>query len=541
MNIANFSIQLQRFSSTIPIRLARGAHRVGLNVSVNSFPQEWLAGIATMFISLGFYLATIPSSLSRFHFSGDGGELITASYTWGIPHPPGYPTYVVLGKLFSLIPLGTIWQRYQIFSAVCVAIAAGFVALSAARLFRTMNPDYARGELISLVALSSGLFVAFAPLVWSQAVIAEVYALNIAILAILIWAIITRCSAQTIGFLTGLSLTTHLTSIFILPVALLSPSALPRKRFLIAMLVGLTPFLILPLLALTASPIRWGEAKTATGWLWLTTARLYYSNLMMMNPISWIARLRQLGPTIGLSLVLILIPTAIVLYRGFKETIAKTNLRSQKMKGSTWLRTSLRKSPKQDQREVAFDPRGHTPSRLAVLFLAATIPYIAFSLSYRPEDAIVMLLPVFLFLSVCLTYINPRFIRFLPILSLIMLILTVILLGSEESSKSEALARALLVATPPNSVLLTSGDEVYSIMTYLMYVEEIREDILLIDSNMFQFDWYRQQIKEQNGDLKRLRNDSLADFISDNAANMPICRISSSKESLLCNGLSRFK
>lgn len=541
MNIDNFSIQLQRFSSTIPIRLATGLRRIGLGISVDSYPQEWLTGLATTFISLGFYLATIPSTLSRFHFGGDGGELITASYTWGIPHPPGYPTYVVFGKLFSLIPFGTIWQRYQVFSAVCVAIAAGFAALTAARLIRTMNPDYVRGELITLAALSCGLFVAFAPLVWSQAVIAEVYALNIAILGIFIWAIITRRSAQTVGFLMGLSLTTHITSIFILPVALFSPSALPRKRFLLAVLVGLTPFLILPLLALTDSPIRWGEAKTAAGWLWLTTARLYSSNLMVINPDIWITRLRQLRPSIGLSLVLILIPTAIVLNRLFEETIVMTNLRSQKKKGINWLLTSLRKSPKQDQTEVAFDPRGQTPSRLAVLLLVATIPYFAFSMSYRPEDAIVMLLPVFLFLGLGLTYVNPRFFRLLPIPSLIMLILTVIFLGSAESDKSEASARALLAATPPDSVLLTSGDEIYSIMTYLIYVEGLRGDILLIDSNMYQFDWYRQQLKDLNGDLKRLRYDSLTDFISDNAAKIPICRISSSKDSLLCYGLSRFK
>ena len=65
-------------------------------------------GLATAMVALGIYLLTIAPDLTWANASPDGVELITASATLGIPHPPGYPTYVVLGKLFSLLPMGTV-------------------------------------------------------------------------------------------------------------------------------------------------------------------------------------------------------------------------------------------------------------------------------------------------------------------------------------------------------------------------------------------------------------------------------------------------
>ena len=55
---------------------------------------------------------------------GDSGELVAAVHTLGIPHPSGYPLYVLLGKLFSMaLPIGSIAFRMSLFSAVCAAAA----------------------------------------------------------------------------------------------------------------------------------------------------------------------------------------------------------------------------------------------------------------------------------------------------------------------------------------------------------------------------------------------------------------------------------
>ena len=59
-------------------------------------------------------------------FVGDSGELVGAVYLLGIPHPTGYPLYVLLGKLWTLlVPVGSIAYRMSLFSAVCAAAACG--------------------------------------------------------------------------------------------------------------------------------------------------------------------------------------------------------------------------------------------------------------------------------------------------------------------------------------------------------------------------------------------------------------------------------
>src|SRR6185503_1451947 len=53
-------------------------------------------------------------------YVGDSGELTTAVAVLGIPHPSGYPLYVLLGKLWTLlVPVGSIAFRMSLFSAFC--------------------------------------------------------------------------------------------------------------------------------------------------------------------------------------------------------------------------------------------------------------------------------------------------------------------------------------------------------------------------------------------------------------------------------------
>ncbi|MEW6104067.1 MAG: DUF2723 domain-containing protein, partial [bacterium] len=67
------------------------------------------------FISFGVYLHTLTPTVG-FH---DSGELITCTWTLGIAHPPGYPLYTLLGKVFiTLIPIGNIAFRMNMQSTL---------------------------------------------------------------------------------------------------------------------------------------------------------------------------------------------------------------------------------------------------------------------------------------------------------------------------------------------------------------------------------------------------------------------------------------
>ena len=58
----------------------------------------------------------------------DSGEFIAVSYILGVPHPPGAPLSVLLGRLATLMPWGSVAQRVNGLSALASAEAGAAVA-----------------------------------------------------------------------------------------------------------------------------------------------------------------------------------------------------------------------------------------------------------------------------------------------------------------------------------------------------------------------------------------------------------------------------
>ena len=124
--------------------------------------------------SLTLYIQTLAPSVATLF--DDSLEFPLVSYRLGIAHPTGYPLYTLLGKLFTLGPWHNVAWRVNLLSAVAGALAAAFVYLAARQLTRRRLPS-----LLGAAAL------AVSPVFWSQAVIAEVYTLTAAFVALLLW------------------------------------------------------------------------------------------------------------------------------------------------------------------------------------------------------------------------------------------------------------------------------------------------------------------------------------------------------------------
>jgi Protein of unknown function (DUF2723) len=121
--------------------------------------------------SLALYVRTLAPSV----LAGDSAEFQVLAYQLGIAHTPGYPVYMLLANLFTLLPIGDIAYRVNLFSACTAAVAVAGVYLATRLLARDR-----------LAALFGGLALAVGFTFWSQAVIAEVYAPGAALVA-LIW------------------------------------------------------------------------------------------------------------------------------------------------------------------------------------------------------------------------------------------------------------------------------------------------------------------------------------------------------------------
>ncbi|MGQ9627074.1 MAG: glycosyltransferase family 117 protein [Anaerolineae bacterium] len=145
----------------------------------------------------------------------DGGEFQFVPYLAGIPHPTGYPLYIMLGWLWShLLPFGDVAYRMNLFSALWAAVSVGLFYLAAEEIARPLVPE----PLAILGAALGALSLAFSETFWSQATIAEVYSLNGVFVAGIFYMLLAgRHSLPLIAFVYGLSLTHHRSMVLFLP------------------------------------------------------------------------------------------------------------------------------------------------------------------------------------------------------------------------------------------------------------------------------------------------------------------------------------
>jgi hypothetical protein len=158
-----------------------------------------LAGFVFL-VSLGVYVKTLAPTVPFW----DCGEFIACSYTLGVPHPPGAPLYILLGRLFTLLPLSSdIAWRVNFMSATASALAVMFTYLVTVRLLllwrRTSDTAVERMETLAerlspveRAAVYTGgvvaaLSLAVSDTFWFNAVEAEVYGFTMFLTMLAVW------------------------------------------------------------------------------------------------------------------------------------------------------------------------------------------------------------------------------------------------------------------------------------------------------------------------------------------------------------------
>jgi hypothetical protein len=235
-------------------------------------PSYLTAAIASAGI-LALYVATLGPSTAQW----DTSEYIAVAHVLGLPHPPGNPLFVLLGKVFTLLPIApTIAMRVNLLAAVSSALAAGFWFLVTERvLWGWVECAWRRRA----GAAAAALIGATTFTVWSQSVVNEkVYTVSLVGLALVSWLTIRWLDDPDspradrilvlIAYLLGLGYANHMAGLLAAPAvaaAVLSrrPTVLRRKRVLVAcaaaLVFGATPFLMEPIRAAHFPPINEGE------------------------------------------------------------------------------------------------------------------------------------------------------------------------------------------------------------------------------------------------------------------------------------------
>ena len=260
---------------------------------------DWLWDVAAFAVPLVVYIAMLAPSV----LPGDSGEFQFAAPTLSIPHPTGYPLYLLLGKLFSALPIGSTAYRVNLLSAVAAAGAVWAIY----RAGRALNQRRAASLVGASLLMVSESF-------WSQATIAEKYALNATFVALTLYLILRWRRARLAGRASagwlyawalcyGLSLTHHRT------MALLAPAYAwllwstdrtvlrPRRalRWVLLALAPLTLYLLLPLFSSFDPPYAYIRVDSIAAFGDLVLARTYQSGLFRGGWATLSGRLSEFG------------------------------------------------------------------------------------------------------------------------------------------------------------------------------------------------------------------------------------------------------
>ncbi|NUN68451.1 MAG: DUF2723 domain-containing protein [Bacteroidetes bacterium] len=430
----------------------------------------------------------------------DSGELAAVASTLGNAHSTGYPLYTILGRFFSMLPVAeTVILRLNILSAVLTAAAAGVFFLLVIELMRekgrTVHPAQA------IAAAVSSLLLAFSRTFWLQGVSAEVYALHLLLITlVLLWFVKAVRTGEArwwflFAFCVGLSFTNHMTTILLAPALLYwffaehgwSKAAFRRiGQLSLPFIAGLSVYLYLPLRASSHPPFNWGDPQTIESFwrhvtgkqfrVWMFSGsdviRKQFDHFTSNLPL-------EFHPAV---LLIAVIGAAVLLVRS---------------------------------------------RRLFVVSLILFVTCIAYSVNYDIHDIDTYFLLAFLVIALWsafgIAFLLDRFegrtaraVMVAAVIALIPLQTASRWEAADQSRNTMAAeyTRSILASLPPNAVVISAQwDYFVSPSYYFQHIEKVRPDVIVLDKELFRRSWYFPQLQTSYPELMQRSQQEVAAFL----------------------------
>lgn len=422
------------------------------------------------FIILGatflLYLVTLNPGV----FWGDAGELASTANVLGVPHPTGYPLYMVVGKLAILKP-GSAILNLNVLNAFIGAVTVLV-------LFNIIHILTKNNFASSVGALS----FAFSNTFWSQSIIVEVYPLFLLLISSSVYFALkydktnNKKHLHYSALLLGLSFSHHLLTLVFIPGFLLCIwyKKVKWKHLRLALLfflIGLTPYLYLPIRSAQNPALDFGGidstadlVKHVTG----VNARI----------------LGHTDVTIGMGFERIWLLIKEILFSEFFLLHALIVI------------IALFAIPKQKNK--------HALISLLLVPLAFNI-LLGFHhlVSLVVDEIWIYYLPFFMIYAILfgigvdrLFKITKGYKKVFYALIIIALIIPGVLSFNEFNSRTnfpDKYSRFVLESLPDHSILIASGDNPYYAMLYLQSVEGVRPEVTVIEPNLL----FREEFRER--------------------------------------------
>lgn len=495
---------------------------------VFSSQAELLCAGAVFLVALVVYSWTLAPAVTL----TDSGELIVAAYGLGVAHPPGFPLWIMLAHLASLVPVGNVAVRINFSSAVFAALACAMLTLVVAELIVTgsrfaaprrrnkparqgsnIESSKTGGLLMFAPAIGAGLLMAFCRTLWAYATITEVYTLN-ALLVLLVFFLVVRWRRRIIETRTDSSveIATHDTWIYAaafvfglamgvhhVTVALTLPAIavvvyrteglkfFTSRRLLYAALISITALILvysyLPWAASRSPAMNWGNPRSLQEIWWHITGR-QYRVFFYFSPAAMGAQ--------------------------FVE-FCRMSLREF---GFAWLPLTLFLA---GAGLASTHKRDRTAFWFLLLILLADLAY---ALSYEiAEDKDAYYLPAFISIAIAAGLgihwlIQLAASRRSPIWTPSLAAATAIVLTSATAFAAnwpfnnrrhyfiaDDYVENLFSTIAPNGLMLTQDWQVASPMLYAQEIEQRRRDVKVVDINLLRRSWYFDYLKLAHPDM----------------------------------------
>jgi hypothetical protein len=505
-----------------------------------SSQAELLCSGGVFLVALLLYSWTLAPTVTL----TDSGELIVAAYGLGVAHPPGFPLWVMLAHLASLLPFGNVATRINFSSAVFAALACAMLTLVVVELLVAASSVAARERkktfakqatkpadssgsrfLMFAPAVGAGLLMAFSRTLWSYATITEVYALN-ALLILSVFFLVLHWRRRIVearkygsapitthdrwiyaaAFVFGLALGVHhvtvglmLPAIAVLVYRTDGLKFFISRRLLYAALISIAALILvysyLPWAASRSPAMNWGNPRSLQEIWWHITGRQY----RVFFSFSAAAMGAQFGEFCRMAL------------REF---------------GFAWLPLTLFLA-------VMGLPSAYKRDRTAFWFLLLIVlADLAYSLSYEiAEDKDAYYLPAFISIAIAAGVGIRWFIQFaasrrLPIWRPYVAAATAIVLTSATALAAnwpfnnrrhyfiaDDYVENLFSTIAPNGLLLTQDWQVASPMLYAQEIEERRRDVKVVDINLLRRSWYFDYLKHAHRGLIERSSEKIDPYV----------------------------
>ena len=450
-----------------------------------------LVAAGVFVVAFGVYAATLTPTIGLV----DSGALTVAAHSLGNAHPPGFPLYLLLTHLFTMLPFGSVAVRANMASAFFGALSCAMVALAVAEIVLTPAPTTKKGQVepppsplpLYLTMAFGGLLLAFSRTLWAYATVAEVYALNTFLLTAILWLMLswrrTREPRRLVlaAALFGLALGVHHVTIGL---TLLGIAALVlqteklaffrTKTFALAAVVSIAALLAiyayLPLRAAQDPPLNWGDPDTMQRVVDHITAKQYRSYVNTESQGKQVDAViayttRELGPR--------WFPIALLLgIYGFYAAWRRD-------RGLFWL---------------------------LLLMIVAIGAWMLVYPIVNDQDA--YLLPAFVALVLAASFGAATLARGRVAILAALLILPLLAVGvhwryrdRSDFTVAKDYVDNTLRGIEPNSLLITDDWQLWAPLFYFREAEGLRRDVIPIEYGMLIRSWYLRQLEHEHPEL----------------------------------------